>query len=65
MTQDNYTTKKKTFKYLNYEKRKIIEELLSDNVPKSKIANLLRMQVKQFMNKTERTAESFIKSLKQ
>ena len=43
MTQDNYTTRKKTFKHLNYEKRKIIEELLSDNVPKSKIANLLHI----------------------
>ena len=43
MTQDNYTTKKKTFKHLNYEKRKTIEELLSDNVSKTKIANLLHI----------------------
>lgn len=43
MTQDNYTTKNKIFKHLNFEKRKIIEELLSDNVPKTKIAKILHI----------------------
>ena len=54
MTQANYTTNKRTFKHLNYEKRKIIEKLLEDNVPKTKIAELLNISRSTLYNEIER-----------
>lgn len=41
MTDNNYNTKTKNFKHLNYEKRKIIERFLNEKVPKVQIAKLL------------------------
>ena len=41
MTQLHYNTKKRKFNHLNYEQRKIIEKLLTQKVPKVKIAELL------------------------
>lgn len=43
MTYNNNTTKKRTFKHLNFEQRKLIEQLLSDKMPKTKIAKLLHI----------------------
>ncbi len=41
MSQENYTTKSRKSKHLNYEERKIIERLLENNVAKKAIARLL------------------------
>lgn len=54
MIQINYNTKRKTFKHLNIEKRKIIEQLLEKNVPKKKIAELLNISRSTLYNEIKR-----------
>ncbi len=43
MIYNNNTTNNRNFKHLNFEQRKIIERLLSDKVPKTKIAKFLHI----------------------
>jgi len=54
MTQNNDTTKKRKFKHLNFEQRKLIEELLSEKIAKTKIAKLLHISRSTLYNEIER-----------
>lgn len=54
MTHNNNTTKKRTFKHLNFEQRKLIEQLLSDKMPKTQIAKLLHISRSTLYKEIER-----------
>lgn len=54
MTNNNYNTKERKFNHLNYEKRKLIEKLLSKNVSKKKIAELLEISRSTLYNELKR-----------
>lgn len=54
MTNNNYNTKGRKFNHLNYENRKLIEKLLSKNVSKKEIAELLEISRSTLYNELKR-----------